>query len=161
MMRMLTQLPMDPLSELRDIHLPPPPPLWPPAPGWWVLALVAIAAVAVGVRHAYLAWRRGRGRRAAVRSLVKLRNRFRNGEAPAELTAELSTLLRRAAMVRHPRAQVAGLTGHDWLEFLDDDGHRFSEGAGKCLVTAPYAQAESVDLEALLSLCEKWMRRNA
>lgn len=77
------------------------------------------------------------------------------------LTAELSTLLRRTAMVRHPRARVAGLTGHDWIEFLDDDRHRFSEGVGKCLVTAPYARVESVDLEALLSLCETWVRRNA
>ena len=61
MMRMLAQAPMDPLSGLRDIHLPPPPPLWPPAPGWWLLALLAIAAVVIGTRHAFLAWRRGRG----------------------------------------------------------------------------------------------------
>jgi hypothetical protein len=161
MMRMLAQLPMDPLSGLRDIHLPPPPPVWPPAPGWWLLALLATGAVAVAVRHAFLSWRRGAARRAAVRSLADLRDRFHNGEAPEVLTAELSKLLRRAAMVRHPRARVAGLTGDDWLAFLDDDEHRFSEGVGTCLVSAPYARAANVDLEALLVLCEKWVRRHA
>ncbi len=160
-MRMQTQLPMDPLSGLRDIHLPPAPPLWPPAPGWWLLALLALAVAAFGARRVYLAWHRGRGRRAALRALASLRDRLRSGEAPDVLGAELSTLMRRAALIRHPRARVAGLTGRAWLEFLDDDAHRFSEGVGRSLVSAPYARAQSVDVEALLSLCEQWLRRNA
>ncbi len=160
MMRLLAQLPMDPLSGLRDIHLPRPPSSWPPAPGWWLIALLAIAAVVVGARLGFLAWRRGRPRRAAMRAMAQLRNRFHSGEAPQVLSAELATLLRRAAMNRHPRAQVAGLTGRDWLEFLDDGEHHFSEGVGRCLLSAPYARAEGVDVEALLSVCERWLRRN-
>lgn len=160
-MRLLAQLPVDPLSELRDIHLPPPPRLWPPAPGWWVLCVVAIAVVVLGVRFTLAAWRRGRGRRAALRAMAQLRSRHESGEAPDVLTAELATLLRRAAMNQHPRAQVAGLTGRDWLEFLDDDAHHFTEGVGTCLATAPYSRAKTVDLDALLALCEMWVRRNA
>ncbi len=152
---------MDPLSELRDIYLPPLPPLWPPAPGWWLLSLVVIAAVVFGVRFALAAWRRARPRRAAVCAMAGLRRRHESGEALDVLTAELATLLRRAAMNRHPRVQVAGLTGRDWLEFLDDDTHDFTEGVGACLVTAPYARAQAVDLDALLTLCETWVRRNA
>lgn len=160
-MRLLAQLPMDPLSELRDIHLPPPPPLWPPAPGWWLLALGVLAALAFGVRLLFLAWRRRRVRRAAERAMSRLRGRYARGESPSVLTAELATILRRAAMSRHPRAQVAGLTGRDWLEFLDDDAHQFTEGVGRCLATAPYARDEAVDLDALLALCQRWVRRNA
>lgn len=160
-MRSLVQLPMDPLSELRDIHLPPPPPLWPPAPGWWLLALVAIAALVFAVRLALSTWRRGRARRAAVRAMARLRSRYQSGESTDVLTAELATILRRAAMSRHPRAQVAGLTGRDWLEFLDDDRHQFTAGVGACLTTAPYAQGHTVDLDALFALCETWVRRNA
>ena len=64
-------------------------------------------------------------------------------------------------MNRHSRAQVAGLTGRDWLEFLDNDTRQFTEGVGACLVTAPYARVETIDLDALLALCETWVRRNA
>ena len=159
-MNLLAQLPMDPLSELRDIHLPSPPSLWPPAPGWWLLALVALAALALGVGSGVAKWRRGRGRRAAIRAMAALRNRYRNGEARDVLTAELATLLRRAAMNRHSRVQVAGLTGRDWLEFLDDDSHQFTEGAGACLATAPYAGGQAPDFDALFALCDTWVRRN-
>lgn len=162
-MRLLVQFPMNPLSELRDIHLPPAPPWWPPAPGWWVVSVVAMALLVFGVRFARRAWRRGRPRRAAVRGIEKLRSRHHSGEAADVLTAELATLVRRAAMNRHPRAQVAGLTGHDWLKFLDgdDDDHCFTDGVGACLATAPYARGSTVDLGALLTLCETWVRRNA
>lgn len=157
----LAQLPMDPLSELRDIHLPPPPELWPPAPGWWLLALAAVAALGYGAWLGVAAWRRRRPRRAALRALATLRRRAAAGESPRVLVAELATLLRRAAMIRHPREAVAGLTGRAWLAFLDGDGHRFIEGPGAALATAPYAPAEPVELDALLALGEAWVRRNA
>lgn len=154
-------LPMDPLAGLRDIHLPPPPALWPPAPGWWLLAVAGLVVLALGVRLAGRAWRRRRPRRAALRAIRALRARRAQGESAAILIAELATLLRRAALIRHPRERVAGLTGHAWLEFLDDDAHGFTEGVGACLATAPYSRGEPVDLDALLSLCEGWVRRNA
>lgn len=160
-MRMLAQMPLDPFSQLRDIHLPPPPPLWPPAPGWWLLSVAAVVALAFAVRLLITAWRRGRGRRAAVRALAALRERHRDGETTDVIAAELSSLLRRAAMIRHPRERVAGLAGRRWLEFLDGEQHRFSEGVGACLATAPYTRVASADVDALLTLCEIWVRRNA
>ncbi len=158
---MRVQLPMDPLSGLRDIHLPPLPPWWPPAPGWWILALLGLAAFGYGIHQGLRAWRRRRPRRAAVRAVAELRRRLQSGESPEVVTAELSTLVRRAAMSRHPRERVAGLTGRDWLAFLDDDQHHFTTGIGRCLATAPYTREQTVDLEALLSVCEQWLKRNA
>jgi hypothetical protein len=158
---LFAQLPMDPLRDLRDIHLPPPPELWPPAPGWWALAIVATAGVGYGVVLAVGAWRRGRPRRAAVRAVADLRSRHAAGEPPGVLIGELATLVRRAAMIRHPRERVAGLTGREWLEFLDDDQHHFTRGAGASLASAPYTGREPANLDALIAVCESWVRKNA
>ena len=51
--------PLDPATlPLRDIHLPLPVDGWPPAPGWWLVALVVASLVAAGV----VRWRRDRFR---------------------------------------------------------------------------------------------------
>ena len=46
----------DPLSELRDIHLPDPVSWWPPAPGWWIavgigFGLLAAAGIGFGLER--------------------------------------------------------------------------------------------------------------
>ena len=48
----------DPLAQLRDIHLPEPIGWWPPAPGWWLLALVFLSALI----YVALWWRQRRAR---------------------------------------------------------------------------------------------------
>ena len=63
----------DLLAGLRDYHLPEPISWWPPAPGWWLLASLAVAALAV-----LLLWRRERrlslsSGRLASRELSRLR----------------------------------------------------------------------------------------
>jgi hypothetical protein len=69
-------------------------------------------------------------------------------------------LLRRVAVSRHPRAQVASLTGRRWLEFLDsvsgDTG--FSGGPGRILADAPYNPALRPDnIPDLIDLCRRWL----
>ena len=32
----------NPLINLKDIHLPPAVAIWPPAPGWWIVAVVLL-----------------------------------------------------------------------------------------------------------------------
>ena len=43
-------MPQDPLSQLRDIHLPEPVSWWPPAPGWWILAIIILAILFFSIR---------------------------------------------------------------------------------------------------------------
>jgi len=75
---------------------------------------------------------------------------------------ELSVLVRRVAISVSPRAKAAGLTGRQWLEFLDTSvkGTPFSEGIGQRLADAPYRKTPPTELEIsqLIDLCEDWLK---
>lgn len=144
------------LSRLHDIHLPAAVSWWPPAPGWWgVVALVVIAAALVYV--IYTRRRRNRWRAKALAELARLRD-----AAPERRLRDLSVLLRRVAISRFPRHDVAALTGEAWLAFLDrtlGDAKAFQSEAGRVLLSGPYACEAEVDTASLLVLCERWIKR--
>lgn len=149
---------------LRDIHLPPPVSWWPPAPGWWLLAL--ILPLLLGAIWGLLRWyRRGRLRRASRHALERLFAAYREHGDDLRLLRELSTLLRRIVLSRFPRREVARLSGSAWLAFLDrmlDGSHQergFTEGPGKILADGPYAPETQLDAAALRRLCITWLKR--
>lgn len=148
------------LSQLRDIHLPPPVSWWPPAPGWWLL-LGATAAVAIGLLWWFRRRRNNRWRRQALRELADLRGR----SSGAQGVIALSVLLRRVALNRFPRHEVAALNGEAWLAFLDrtfGTDNAFTSDSGRLLATAPYAQNTQIEPQAMLALfdlSERWIRK--
>jgi hypothetical protein len=155
--------PADPLAQLRGYHLPAPVSWWPPAPGWWVLAVLLLVLVGTG---AWLLLRRRRRRAAARRAqeeLLALRAALGSGGDPAAFVRGLSRLLRRFALARFPRQEVAGLTGADWLAFLDANGGggRFRNGPGRLLTEAPYRATGDIPAEDLADLARDWILRNA
>lgn len=105
------------LQNLRDIVVPEPPPLWPPAPGVWVLLIVFAAVVAAVV----VVWRRRRADNAYRRAgLSVLEN--------AHTTRDVNIVLKRVALAVFPRPEVAPLHGDEWAAFLDGScrGVRFT-----------------------------------
>jgi len=96
------------LQNLRDIVVPEPPPLWPPAPGVWVLLAIALAFVITLV----LLWWRARARNAYRRAGLALLN-------GARTTRDVNVILKRVALAAWPRPEVAPLYGDDWASFLD------------------------------------------
>jgi len=148
--------------QLRDIHLPPAPSFWPPAPGWWLLAALLLAlliwAGLLLVRH----YRLRRQRRRILQALQQLDQQYGAGQ-DAAFASEVSILLRRLALQRYPRDQVAALTGDAWLHFLDQHGtdNQFQQGPGWVLAEAPYAPDRNIDRSALLTLAEQWILNNS
>lgn len=148
--------------DLRDIHAAAPPAFWPPAPGWWVLAIVlfvALMALAVWGYRRYLAFRQ---KRQIMHEIDKITDSYLNKNTAIFVT-EISTLLRRVALRRYDRAQVAPLTGAAWLRFLDDTGGEgeFEKGIGRILAVGPYQSCTSeVPAEELLALARQWVSRN-
>ena len=133
----------DPL-QLRDVHLPPAPPLWPPAPGWWLLfaAVVAVLGVVAWRLHRRRQWQRG------IEALFDAD--VEAAQSTAARVAAISELLRRASRLRDPAADR--LAGEAWLRFLDA-GQRspaFTGAVARTLLDGPFRQdTAAADAEAL------------
>lgn len=150
----------DPLAQLRDIALPDPIGFWPPAPGWWILFLVALglivwAIIVINRRQLNTAYRR----QALIESEINWKE-LQETNNTRHYLEETAKLVRRCAIIAYPRKDVKHLTGTDWLEFLDStyagkkpDG--FTQGLSKDFASLAY-QSDSVlkniDSEYLLSL---------
>lgn len=143
---------------LKDIHLPDAISWWPPAIGWWLLVLLIPALIGFSY-WLYKRLTRKTALKTAKKTLaaIKLNAELDN----TQKLRELSILLRRVAVSLAPRTEVASLTGHSWLAFLDQSlsGAPFSQG-GQVLITAPYRNAAPSDQEItiLFSLSEEWLK---
>ena len=136
------------LANLRDIVEPPPVPWWPPAPGWWfLLTVVSMIAVLVAVRG-WSRWRANAYRRAALRAL-----------GHAENAASIAEILKRAALVASPRAQVASLTGSAWVKWLAETGGRpVPATVSQALTIGVFAERESAGVSELAAFAADWIR---
>ena len=126
----------DALKQLHDLHLPSPPPFWPPAPGWWLLAIALAALTTLLVVHWRRARRRRRPLRLAERALDGLLAAARQQRlATREFADAVNVLLKRALIHGAGQPAAAPLTGAAWLAYLDRVVNRdtFSNGAGSVL----------------------------
>ncbi|WP_282295958.1 DUF4381 domain-containing protein [Stenotrophomonas sp. PS02289] len=115
---------------LRDVHLPAAPGWWPLPPGWWVLLSVcAVVLIGLGL------WRAHR-RRVRRRWVSRFNAAVDAADAPAAQLAAISELLRRAARVRQPGAEL--LQGEAWLQFLEAPQTAFAEGDAALLLDGAY-----------------------
>lgn len=147
------------LLDLKDIHEPEAIGWWPPAIGWWILA------VAIPLLIICLIWLYKRlTRKTALKTAGKILAEIKQDASRDNLQklCDLSVLVRRVAISVSPRAKTAGLTGRQWLEFLDSSvkGMPFSEGVGQLLADAPYRKTPPTasEISQLIDLCEDWLK---
>lgn len=144
--------------DLRDIHLPEALPWWPLAPGWWLLILL-LAAIAI------FAWwlfrlRRNSLKRHCLGELARIRHAFANGAGVSQVLADVSILLRRAAISRLGRQPSAGLSGTAWQACVADLSRdpAFDSTQLELLGQGRFQRDPDCDVDRLLAACDRWIR---
>ena len=152
----------DALVQLRDIQLPPAlSAWWPLAPGWYVLALLAILIVSgIGV-FLYRTINKRRRQQQWQAYLQTIKNNYQHTQDATRTLRELSILIRRIMLIHYPRQQIAALHGQAWLEFLDHtvSCQQFSQGVGKILLQGPYQADCSTDLSEFFNFLNSWLKK--
>lgn len=105
----------DPLSQLRDIHLPPSGGFWPPAPGWWLLLVIAIALAVLAFVLVRRKLHRNRWLKTAMAELALLEQ---TATEDSHWFSTLNRLLKRSARIRYPERRPESLSGDAWIDFL-------------------------------------------
>jgi len=147
----------DPLSQLRDLHLPHP--FWAliNTPIFW-LALIACLLLAYFIFKQFRQYQnKMRYRKAALKQLI----RIKTISSPEERLSELNILLKQTALTAYKTEDVASLTGNAWINFLDRSARtdQFTQGPGKLLLAGPYSKTSpSDDLAKLVKLAEQWIK---
>ena len=147
------------LQNLNDIVAPAPVAWWPPAPGWYALAVLLLLLLTWWGFRGLRSWQQGRYRREALQSLKGI------SESGPLAAAALPDLLKRVALSAWPRDEIAGLVGPEWHRFLDHaaGSERFEGEAGRRLEQAAYAPGKlsGEDFRGLCADVDWWIRHHA
>ncbi|WP_349616603.1 DUF4381 domain-containing protein [Azotobacter salinestris] len=163
---------MSPLDQLRPLIPPPAVPWWPPAPGWWLLALVALVSLGA---FCWLQWQRPRRRSepappplvldplrvAALEELAQLRKPY---DVPAgPWLQQLNALLKRLCRAHYPDSHSHTLSGRAWLAYLDSRCPAAGLTRWMILVEGGYRAECRLDdkaIDGLYQAVETWIRRH-
>ena len=138
----------DPLQQLKDVHLPPDPSWWPPAVGWWLLAIALIGLLVWLIIKAWKAYTLRQPIRAARAALANLNAQ---ASSPLQYATEANAILKRLLVHALGRQHYAPLSGPAWLSALDQESgsQDFSQGPGQALGEVRFARQADIDPDAL------------
>ena len=105
---------MNPLQNLKDIHLSEPVSWWPPAWGWWLVSIFAILAITITLRFFIRTWRQRAALRQAKAEFAALSPEL------ADYPQQVNRLLKRVMMCYRPAEKIASLHGDAWTQALSE-----------------------------------------
>ncbi len=156
------------LEQLADIHLPGEVSFWPPAPGWWILALLLLVLLAWLTARLLQARRQRLICARALEELDAVYQAFQARKDTAETDAnearlkfvnEINAVLRRVALWHYPTSRVASLGGRAWVDFIREKGDSslMTEEIAEALEEGRFRTRCEVDAEQLHRFGEKWL----
>lgn len=162
---------MNPLDKLEPLIAPAPISWWPPAPGWWALALL-LPLLVWGLMHLIKRLPRRKQtveeqrldplRQAALAELAQLRKPYDGVEAGPWLQ-QLNALLKRLCRHRYPESHSHTLNSRAWLAFLDNRCPAAGLTRWMILVEGAYRPHCSLDdkaIDGLYQAVDTWIRKH-
>ncbi len=150
----------DLLSQLRDIHAAPAVPWWPPALGWWVLALLLIAVLVWLGYRLVLRYQLHQRRRQMLAWIEHLDSTIDPQRDPQSYLSVLNRIFKLVALRAFPEAKCAAMTGEEWSEFLYTKiKSRQLASELSVMAQGPYDPAVDFDPATLSSLAQHWIRQ--
>lgn len=144
------------LSQMRDIHAAPDVPIWPPAPGWWMLAAVLLALLGWLAFRAWRSWRLRRRRRMIAGRLEAVAAARDPAQEPSAWLADINQFLKWVAIRAFP-GECEDLQGSAWVAFLADRAQDSDRRALAVLESGPYQPAPDFDAGTVLGAARGWV----
>ena len=143
------------LQQLAPEHAPTPAGWWPPAPGWWGVALLCIVAAAG------IVWWMRDPRRALRRTALRQLRLIGTSDADGAAVARaIQNLMRRYALTVFGHDKVAKLTGESWLSFvIAHGGDPLAGAAGRSMLTTAFGNHVADERQQWLAGAEGFIRR--
>jgi transposase len=152
--------PQDPLAQLRPLREPAIIDWWPPAPGWWLLAIVALLTVTAIVYFLRRYWRRNAYRRQALKQLATLQQQHASLENDTQYATELNALLKSTALAAYPSKDVAAKHGEQWRQFLNQELPSAEQFQAAFFDAAYASESPSLDRAQLQRCAERWIKKH-
>jgi hypothetical protein len=147
------------LDQLQDIHAAGSPLWWPPAIGWWVLALAALLLIAVATRFLKRKLAAGKRRREWLRALDTIGQELDPQRDAHQYLARLNRLFRAVALKAFPGTACARLQGEDWVIFISSLlPENTDDSSLSALARGPYEPVPHFDIRALDEHARTWVR---
>ena len=148
------------LSQLEPIVSPPPVGWWPLAPGWWILIILGVCALAAASAWAYKMHQARAYRRQAIALLDQLAP-----EVSSAYVKNVTAILKRTALSAYPglAAHINTCYGSRWLAFLNHATPKasFSGGPAKALNNGAYTLLPpNFDPKELSLQAQAWVKKH-
>ena len=151
----------DLVAQLRDIHSAPAVPWWPPAPGWWVVALLLLAVLFWFGRQMAKRYHARQTRKQMLDWIDFLNVMVDPKGEPQAYISTLNRILKLVALKAFPEENCAAMSGTVWVDFLRSKAKKGRPADFlDALASGPFDPNPTFDSMAICAFTSAWIKQH-